>query len=233
MNKRIVRLVATAALVAPLVAAPAGAVFLEVSNSPDGHLVGDTFSVDLIFSGLGNLAAPSLVSYDIFVSYESGLFDLDSVAFGPSLGGPADATSSFSVTPDLVELTESTLLSDADLDALQPDMFTAATLTFMAVTPGMGFKPMLAGGSIALSDGLNGKIAIKKVKDCKKAAKKKKAGTTAGFPTTESECTQVFAVPEPASFFLVLAGLAGLAAAAGSQLARRAWRALLARTIAT
>jgi len=246
MKKRLIGILAAGAVVLPLLATPASAFLVDVTNSPDGFFVGDSFSVDLVFSDLGAGTDPSLASYDINVVFDDLLFSLTSVTFASDLGGVAVTSSYDNSTPYIVELMGDTApATAADLNTNQADMFTAATLTFTAITPGNGYKPGVSGGTVTLTavDPITnddifvlGKIAIKKKTICKIIGKKGQVPTApAGtqFPTTDTPCTAVYAVavPEPATFFLVLTGLAGLTALANSPWARRKRRALLARAI--
>lgn len=138
--------VALAALL--FAAAPVRAISLAFLPAALNVNVGDPFTVDVVVSGLGNGVAPSLGSYDLDVSFDSSQLAFDSLTFGSELGGPADSLQSFGAVAGVVDLAEVSFLSPAELDALQPDAFTLATLHFTALaegTSGLAFSQAIAG----------------------------------------------------------------------------------------
>jgi hypothetical protein len=90
----------------------------------------------VVVSGLGNGAPPSLGSYDLDVSFDASRLTYASTDFGSLLGGPADSIQGALGGAGLVDLAEISLLLPAELDALQPDSFSIATLHFSVSAPG-------------------------------------------------------------------------------------------------
>jgi hypothetical protein len=134
MIQRILAAVALAALVPP----SAAAVTLEVIPSTTTASIGDTVTVDVVISDLGNLAAPSLGTFDLDLQYNSAVFSFGGAVFGPELGDPMAAEAITTTTPGMgvVNLLELSLLSPAILNANQPDTFTLFTASFDAVAAG-------------------------------------------------------------------------------------------------
>jgi len=113
--------------------------------------VGGPASVNLVISGLGNLASPSLGGFDIDLSYDPGVVFASSLTFGTllDLGSSGSFRGSDISTPGLVHLDEVSFESADDLNAAQPDSFTLATLDFTGVGPGL--SPLIF-GNVSLSD---------------------------------------------------------------------------------
>ncbi len=98
--------------------------------------IGSVVLVDVVVSDLGG----EIVSaYDLDVTYDASILSVTDVTFGLSLGDEAwwevfnDSNTS---VPGLIDFAQLSLLSDADLAALQPASFTLATLEFQAVAAG-------------------------------------------------------------------------------------------------
>jgi len=120
---------------------PAFAVSLSLSPASTNAATGDTVSLSLSISGLGNGNAPSLGAFDVNITYDSGALSLNSYSYGSFLGNLSFETVEAG-DGDLggtVNLALVSLLSSAELDALQPDTFVLANLMFAvdALTPGM------------------------------------------------------------------------------------------------
>lgn len=100
--------------------------------------IGDSLDVDIILSGL--TAENEIVSaFDLDVSYDSTLLTADFVTFGMDLGDPLwfEALTDYDTsTAGIVDLAELSFLSDSELDFLQGDSVTLATLTFSAIGTG-------------------------------------------------------------------------------------------------
>ena len=97
-------------------------------------------------------AAPSLGAFLVEITYEESLLMFDSVDYGSFLGNPNDAIETDIVTtPSVgsVSLDEFSFLFDFELDALQPDSFSLATITFNSI--GAGTSP-LGFGLVDISD---------------------------------------------------------------------------------
>lgn len=107
---------------------------------PDASTVGpgQSVSVGVVVSGLGAGTGPSLGAFDLDVSFDSLILAPTTVTFGPFLGDEAlgEATTSFALSPGVVDLAEVSFLSPGELDALQPASFTLATLVFTTLAAG-------------------------------------------------------------------------------------------------
>ena len=103
--------------------------------------VGDAIDVDVVVSGLS--AAGEIVSaYDLFVSYDASVLTASTISYGSFL----DTAIQLSDTSiyGLLEFSEISLLTDAELALLQSDSFTLATLSFSAIAIGsslLTFEP--------------------------------------------------------------------------------------------
>lgn len=118
----------------------AAAVTLEVVPSTSSANLGDPFTVDVIVSGLGDTAAPSLSTFDLDLLYDPVLFNYTGVVYGPELGDEmaGEATTITTPGPGIVQLLELSILPPADLNANQPDSFTLLTASFTANVVGLG-----------------------------------------------------------------------------------------------
>ena len=113
---------------------PAYAVSIGFDPVSSSVTLGDSFDVDIVISGLGDGAAPSVSAFDIDVSYDSTVLDATAVIFGTLLDDlffPSFQDAIFN--PGFVDIAELSLLFSDELDALQPGNFTLATLTFDAI----------------------------------------------------------------------------------------------------
>jgi hypothetical protein len=160
---------------------PCEAITLEFVPSVQEVLIGDTFDVDIVISGLGSEA---LGAFDLTIGFDSAIVGLNNVTFGDQLGlvfGSVQADSLlnpsslnlFEVSFDLVD----TLLN------FQADTFTLATLTFDTLaygTSAIGFSSYLLSNASGLS----------------------LSATTQGGSVTVT--------PEPSTVLLVLIGLTGI-----------------------
>ncbi len=114
---------------------------------PSNQTVGlELFDVDVVISGLDS-ANEIVSSFDLDVTYDDTLLTATGVTFGGFLGGPLFSLQSFSLTPGLIDFAETSFLFDFELDPLQPDAFTLATLNFEANAVGTS--------SIQFSSGVN------------------------------------------------------------------------------
>jgi hypothetical protein len=126
--------------VGPVAAAPVNLAF-----APPAQLVavGGSATVQLVISGLGNHAAPSLGDYDVLVVFDPNILASTSVTFGdPVLGdqldlfGLGNLNGSQLMRPGSLRVFEISLDAAADLDSMQPASFTLATLDFHAIGEG-------------------------------------------------------------------------------------------------
>jgi len=90
--------------------------------------VGSSAALQLTAADLVDFAPPALGAFDLSVVFSPSIVSVQSVTFGPDLGGSGEAVFSSSVTPGDLRLIGISLLSPADLDALQPDSFVVATI---------------------------------------------------------------------------------------------------------
>ena len=115
----------------------AHAISLGFSPSDQVAPVGSSVDVDLVISGLGEGAAPSLSVFDLDVLYDSAILGLTNVAFGdPVFGDQLDifglGFNPTGVTPVAggTNLFEISLDFPFDLDLFQRGSFALARLTF-------------------------------------------------------------------------------------------------------
>lgn len=157
--KKIVWLSILVGFVALLRATPTLAISLDlVPNSPT-VMAGDLLDVDVVISGLVAGGSPSVGAFDLDVSFDPAILSPTDVTFGPFLGDPNlfEALTDFTFLPGIVDLAEVSLLSSAELDALQPDPFTLATLSFSAFASG---TTTLTFSQIIIDDAFGNKIPI-------------------------------------------------------------------------
>lgn len=113
---------------------------ITVSLDPAAQTVqlGATMTLDLVVSGLGAGTTPSIGTFDVDVSFDSSLLSFVSASFGTGLDVFGFGANPRSVTPGAgsLNLFELSLDLPADLDALQPDSFTLASLSFQALALG-------------------------------------------------------------------------------------------------
>jgi hypothetical protein len=149
-------------------------------------VVGASVSVEVLVSDLGDGVAPSLGSFDGDVTFDPGLLTYDDVAFGLELGEPVtEALVSVDVAGGVLTGTAVSLLSPAELDALQGSSVTLGTLFFVASGLGSG---QIEVTRAQLSDAFGAPLAI---------------DWLGSSPIT--------VIPEPTTILLVACGLAGLA----------------------
>jgi hypothetical protein len=129
-----------------LAPASAGAISIGFAPALVSGAVGLSFDLELVVSGLGDGAPPSLGSYDFDISFDPSRLAFDSLSFGTDLG--AGSLQSFSAGAGVVDLAEVSLLSPAQLDLLQGDSFVLATLRFTPIATGtssVGFTQAIVG----------------------------------------------------------------------------------------
>jgi len=183
--KTMIRFGLAAFVVSLLQIAPAGAVSLNFVPSQQTVDVGQPVSVDLVISGLGSGVPPSIGSFDLDVSFNPGVLTPTGVLFGTFLGDPVlgEALTDASFLGGVVDLAGVSLLTSSELDLLQPDSFSLATLFFETISLGSSGLEF----SQALVDDTFGQ----------------KLDLTVG-------SGGVNVVPEPGTFILALCGLMGI-----------------------
>jgi len=119
------------------IAAPASAVTIGFAPGTQGVALGDAAQVDLVFSDLGG---EIISAYDLDLTYDPTVLAATGVTFSTALGDELFFESFNAVdlsSPGVVDLAQLSLLSDADLAALQPgDSVAVATLYFDAIGAG-------------------------------------------------------------------------------------------------
>ena len=163
------------------------AISIEFVPSSQSVAAGSPVDVAIRITGLGNLSAPSLGTFDLDVGFDPAILSFSSVSYGdPALGDQLDLLglgSLTATTPGVgsVNLFELSLDLASDLDTLQAGDFTLATLTFDTASAGASALTITVN---ALGDAL-------------------------GDPLTASLGSGSINVPEPALLLLLGAGLAG------------------------
>jgi hypothetical protein len=125
-----------------LVTCPASTDALTLGVTPPSLSVdaGTSFSVDIVISGLGAFAAPSLGTFDIDLGFDPAVVNPTGAVFTTLLGdeGLGEAISAAGlIGPGQFDLFLLSLLTAAELDALQPAEFVLATVAFDALAPGV------------------------------------------------------------------------------------------------
>ncbi|MCP3962041.1 MAG: IPTL-CTERM sorting domain-containing protein [bacterium] len=133
-------LLLTAAFFAP--AAHAGGVTLELVPSVPMVEPGGSVDVDVVISGLGDLAAPALRTYDLVLAYDPAVFTFTGEAIGPFLGDdmamvPESVVTVMTGAGD-VNVLQVSLFDPPTLIAQQPGTFTLFTASFDATGAGDG-----------------------------------------------------------------------------------------------
>ncbi|MEM9213735.1 MAG: cohesin domain-containing protein [Cyanobacteria bacterium P01_F01_bin.150] len=165
----------------------AEAVTFGIQPSSPNLTVGDSLSVDLTVSDLGDLSAPSVSVFDLDIAFDNSILNFDTLTFGNALDlgigfsfQGVDAVS----TPGTVSLFEVSFASPL-LDSLQPGSITLATLMFDAVGVGTtSINPTM----VLLGDAIGGPLTPSSV-----------SGASA---TVLSDASGVESVPFPGFAFL-------------------------------
>lgn len=200
MKNRLIATIATA--LAMCLALPASAAIIGFNPSSQSVNVGSTTTVDLIISGLGDGAAPSLGTFDVDIGFDSSILTFNGATFGNQLDlfGLGDINS-VTLGVSSINLFELSFESVADLDSLQAGAFTLATLSFTALSTG---SSPLSISVNALGDSLGDPLQAELV-----------TGSI-------SNIRNVNAVPEPSSLLLVGIGMLGIISLAKRYRSQRA-----------
>jgi len=123
---------------------------ISIHIEPEVRAVTPGSSTDFQIVAERNAAGPmaAVGGFDLTISFPEFLLSFDLATFGFGLGDPNafEALTNFIVGPGHVTIQSTSLLSPAELDALQPSIFDLATLSFTAVGSG--------NASLGLSDGV-------------------------------------------------------------------------------
>ena len=113
---------------------------IDLSPAVTEASVGHSFSVDIVIPGLGDPLPPlALTDFDLDISYDPLLLSASAVHFGIGLEHPPDISGSDLSSPGIIDLYAISFADYATLRGVQGgNTFTLATLTFMALAPGMG-----------------------------------------------------------------------------------------------
>lgn len=153
-------------------------------------VLGNTASINLVISDLGDNIAPSLGGFDIDITYNPAILSLSSVVFGNQVDifgfGQSDQFVIFESGG--VNIFELSYDDPFDLEDLQPSSFILATLSFNTIGYGTSSMDIT---NIILSD---------------EWAEPLFADTTTSGRINVTHA----AVPEPSIFFLVVSGLIGM-----------------------
>ena len=152
------RCVATALLWLGLCSGLLQAATLEVTASETTVPPGGSVEIAVSISGLGDMAPPSLGTFDLSLVFDPAVFALDpmSTVVGDLLGDEGAAEVLVTVTPgpgDL-EVVALSLLTPAELIALQPGSFELFRASFTPISIGEGVFDVVANGPLGDENGV-------------------------------------------------------------------------------
>jgi hypothetical protein len=186
MRKSLMLAAMPALLLVVCLPSTASALSLTFAPSTSTGTVGDSFTVDVVVSGL--IDGEAVGTYDLDITFDDAVVSGESIAVGPGLGAPTLSIEFDAFSGGVADISETSLIVDfASLKALQGDGFTLATLTFRGKasgSSGLAFSQQLFGdqnGDAMAVAAESGSIQVEG------------AGTLPG-------------VPEPATLLLMLTG---------------------------
>lgn len=197
MKKSILKIFSIALLLVITTRSDAIMIGFEPLSQTTVYQVGDSVDVELVISGLGSGAAPSLGAFDVLINFNNLVLDYEGVTFGdPILGDQLDPfglgleSIGFAGTEVVgtaaFRLFEVSLEQSALLDVLQVDTFTLATLNFTAIKNGRSQLDIIDNPSFTVFSDAQGNVLPVEIQD----------GS--------------IAVPEPSTLLILSLGLVGL-----------------------
>lgn len=177
-------------LVLSAIVTHANAVTLSLLPTTQTAGPGDTISLDLTIAGLGDFAPDSLGAFDVDILYDTTALTFDNYTLGSFLGDEFSGEVLDLSLGDLggfINVAELSLLLPSELDAIQPDTFTLATLDFTNLLVEGEFTTVAIDTVYALGDGFGYGLTLDGTSDA-----------------------HISSVPEPSTLVLMSLGLVGL-----------------------
>lgn len=117
----------------------AQAVSLSLTPTNQTVFLGDTITLEVQISDLGDFTSPSLSGFDLDLSYNAAILSFNNVDFGSFLdtSGLGTFTDVNTDTPGIVNFAEVSFDDASDLNTTQPDNFVLAQLNFTAISTGI------------------------------------------------------------------------------------------------
>lgn len=116
---------------------PAEAITISIEPVSTLAAVGSRFEIELLVSGLGDEAAPSLGAFDLDLLFDDDLVGVSAVSFSDQLDlSGLGSEQSITLFSDGITLSERSLDSAEDLDAMQRPAFLLASLIFEPMREG-------------------------------------------------------------------------------------------------
>lgn len=175
---------------------------LSVAPSSGSVLLGDSFSIDVRIDGLGDGVPPSVGVFDLDLSFDPTLASFVDATFGAGLDvlGLGSLPEAKEPVPGALNLFELSLDSPDDLNALQPDGFLLARVTFSALAVGVA----------------NFNLTVNAIGDAD--------GVSIPVDVLSPASVAITAVPEPQTLALLLGGFGLVGVAARRRSAVQLWR---------